>query len=122
MERRSTKQRDLVYETLLQLYHPTADEVFERIRVLHPGVGRATVFRNLTVLAQQGRIARLAFPGDGVRYDPIVDGHSHFACRRCGKIIDFPPVSALPLPQTDDCLIEDYSVKYYGVCRECNSQ
>ena len=120
MERRSTKQRDLVYETLLQLYHPTAEEVFERIRVLHPSVGRATVFRNLTVLAQLGRVTRLSFPGDSVRYDPVVDGHTHFLCRCCGKIIDFPPISDLPIPKSDTCLIEGYSVKYYGVCRNCN--
>ncbi len=122
MQRRSTKQRDLVYETLLHLYHPTADEVYERILVDNPGLGRATVFRNLTVLAEEGRICRLAFPGDAARYDPVMDGHSHFSCRTCGKIVDLPPVKSLPLPHTDECTIESYAVKYYGVCRNCQDQ
>lgn len=122
MQRRTTWQRDLVYETLRHLYHPTADEVYERLQSEHAGLGRATVFRNLTVLAEEGRICRIGFPGDAARYDPVTDGHSHFSCRTCGKIVDLPPVKDLPLPQTEECLIESYAVKYYGVCKGCKDQ
>ena len=122
MQRRSTKQRDVVYETLLCLYHPTADEIYEQILLKHPTMGRATVFRNLTVLADEGRICRLAFPGDAARYDPVMDGHAHFCCRTCGKILDLPPVKEIPLPQTDECIIDSYAVKYYGVCKACGTQ
>ncbi|MBQ7335457.1 MAG: transcriptional repressor [Clostridia bacterium] len=119
MKRRSTKQRDIVYSALLELYHPTADEVFESLQHTHPTIGRATVFRNLTVLVEEGRVYRLNFPGDGARYDPFVDGHTHFSCRSCKKIIDLPPVDNLPYPKSDEYVIETHTVKYYGLCRDC---
>ena len=62
MKRRSTKQREIVYDALMQLYHPTAEEVYEYLRGAYPTIGRATVFRNLAVLAEEGRIVKLFFP------------------------------------------------------------
>ena len=62
MKRRSTKQREIVYEALMRLYHPTAEEVYEYLRGEFPTIGRATVFRNLAVLAEEGRIVKLSSP------------------------------------------------------------
>lgn len=119
MQRRTTKQRDTVYEVLCSLYHPTANEVYEALVKVCPSIGRATVFRNLTVLEEEGKIIRLIFPGEGARYDPIIDGHAHFSCKHCGKIIDLPTPKGLSLPVSEDFFAESCSVKYYGVCREC---
>ena len=120
MQRRATKQRDVVYAALTELYHPTADELFEHLQKKHPGIGRATVFRNLTVLAEEGRVCRLSFVGDGIRYDPVMDGHAHFFCRKCGRIIDFPPIEGLPIPKSRECKIEGCSVKFFGLCTDCD--
>lgn len=119
MQRRSTKQRDIVYEALCSLYHPTAIEVYEALSKTHPSVGRATVFRNLTVLEEEGKIIRLIFPGEGARYDPVIDGHAHFSCKTCGKIIDLPPPTNVFPPASEEYVVESCSVKYYGVCKEC---
>ncbi len=119
MQRRSTKQRDIVAATLRELYHPTADEVYERIRLTHPTLGRATVFRNLTVLAEEGRVTRLELPGGATRYDPITDGHTHFVCKSCGRILDLPPMHDFPLPQGEHYVIEQCTVTYTGFCRVC---
>ena len=86
MKRRSTKQREIVYEALMRLYHPTAEEVYEYLRGEQPGIGHATVFRNLAVLAEEGRIVKLFFPDEVTHYDAITDGHYHFVCKRCSKI------------------------------------
>ena len=32
MKRRSTKQREIVYDALMRLYHPTAEEVYKKLR------------------------------------------------------------------------------------------
>ncbi len=122
MLRRTTKQRDIVYEALCSLYHPTANEVYDALSRTHPSVGRATVFRNLAVLEEEGRIIRLIFPGEGARYDPVVDGHAHFSCKSCGKIIDLPPPKGFSPPASEEYLVETCSVKYNGVCRECQNQ
>ena len=119
MKRRSTKQRECVYEALLSLYHPTADEVYEKLCILSPGIGRATVFRNLSILAEEGRAIKLFFPDEVTRYDPHVDGHHHFMCNRCRCIIDLPAKEMLPVPVSPEFTVNMQAVHFYGLCRRC---
>ena len=119
MKRRSTKQREIVYEALVRLYHPTAEEVYEYLRGEFPTIGRATVFRNLAVLAEEGRIVKLFFPDEVTHYDAITDGHYHFVCKRCSKIIDLQTNARPTLPFGHDFEIETQEINFYGRCKEC---
>jgi len=119
MQRRSTKQRETVYHALMHLYHPTAEEVYEYLRTETPSIGRATVFRNLAVLSEEGRIVKLFFPDEVAHYDANTDGHYHFICRHCEKIIDLPATQKLSFPKSDRFTVDEQSVNFYGVCREC---
>ena len=119
MKRRSTKQREIVYEALMRLYHPTAEEVYEYLQNEQPGIGRATVFRNLTVLAEEGRIVKLFFPDEVAHYDANIDGHYHFVCKRCAKIIDLRTNARPALPPEHDFEVETQEINFYGRCREC---
>ncbi len=119
MKRRSTKQREYVYTALTSLYHPTAEEVYTKLQEENPSIGRATVFRNLAILAEEGRAVKLYFPDDVTRYDPTVDGHYHFMCRRCECIIDLPATQKIPYPESDQFTADVQDVHFYGVCRSC---
>ena len=119
MKRRSTKQREIVYEALMRLYHPTAEEVYEYLQNEQPGIGRATVFRNLTVLAEEGRIVKLFFPDEVAHYDANIDGHYHFVCKRCAKIIDLQTNARPALPLDHDFEVETQEINFYGRCRAC---
>ena len=119
MKRRSTKQREIVYDALMQLYHPTAEEVYEYLRGAYPTIGRATVFRNLAVLAEEGRIVKLFFPDEVAHYDANIDGHYHFVCRRCAKIIDLSINKRVLFPPREDFVVDAQEVNLYGHCREC---
>ena len=119
MKRRSTKQREIVYDALMQLYHPTAEEVYEYLRGAYPTIGRATVFRNLAVLAEEGRIVKLFFPDEVAHYDAKIDGHYHFVCKRCAKIIDLRTNARPALPPDHDFQVESQEINFYGRCREC---
>ena len=59
MERRLTKQRQLIYDITMTMYHPNAEEVFKKVHEKYPEIGRATVYRNLTVLLEQGLLTKL---------------------------------------------------------------
>ena len=120
MKRRSTKQREIVYDALMQLYHPTAEEVYEYLRGAFPSIGRATVFRNLAVLAEEGRIVKLFFPDEVAHYDANIDGHYHFVCRRCSKIIDLSVTKRVSFPPREDFVVDTQEVNLYGHCRECH--
>ena len=60
MEHRNTIQKELVRRAVFEMKrHVTADEVFEFIKREYPSIGKGTVYRNLTVLAEEGSIRRV---------------------------------------------------------------
>ena len=57
---RMTPQRNVLLRLLSQTRtHPTADELFQRVRRQLPSVSHATVYRNLQELVRARLIARL---------------------------------------------------------------
>ena len=87
--RRDTPQRKLI-RTILQSCtdHPTAETVYRRACTVHPSIGFGTVYRNLSVLAEDGEILHLPIPGGADRYDGTVADHGHYFCRICGAFGD----------------------------------
>lgn len=83
-------------------------------------MGRATVFRNLKALVEEGKIVKLKFEDDSTRYDGNPFVHDHFLCRKCGEIVDIVRTEqengVLPQGQFK---IEYKSVAYYGLCAKC---
>ena len=59
MNRRNTKQRQLVAEAVRALEHPSAEEIYAAVSRENPNIGKATVYRNLNLLAEQGEIGKV---------------------------------------------------------------
>ena len=121
---RNTLQRKLVYETLARLArHATANEIFTLISREHPSISRATVYRNLNVLADEKRIRRVAVPNAACRFDARVGAHQHAHCEQCGRIYD------LDLPSLDSSIqavaqsigfsISNVQIMLHGLCAHC---
>jgi Fe2+ or Zn2+ uptake regulation protein len=126
MQERQTKQKQIIYDALKTLDHPTATEVYGYIRNTHPSVSRATVFRVLGGFATNGRALELRVAGNEVRYDYNVEPHYHAHCLCCGRVADVM-VEGLPqggLSVKADCgfMVEGYSVEIFGTCRECKAE
>ena len=68
--------------------HCTAEKVFEEARKEMPGIGLATVYRNLSSLAEEGVIRRIYVSGEPDRFDKTVEDHDHAVCKLCGRMID----------------------------------
>ena len=52
-----SKQREMIYAFLkTRKDHPTADVVYENVRMERPNISLGTVYRNLTLLADMGQI------------------------------------------------------------------
>ena len=98
MDRRNTRQRQLVLEAVHRLRHPDAEEVYSEVAREHPHVSKATVYRNLNLLAQQGDIRKVETAEGAARFDGCTETHYHFRCRLCGKIED-APMKALDAPE-----------------------
>jgi Fe2+ or Zn2+ uptake regulation protein len=70
--------------------HPTADEVWTRVRKKFPMVSRATVYNTLNLLVSKGLLRQVALASGRVVYDANVSDHHHFIEVDTGKIHDIP--------------------------------
>ena len=87
-----SKQRSLVLEIVKgSKDHPTADMIYAMASQEMPGIGIATVYRNLNALEQIGEIRRI--PGHtGIdRFDGNTEKHYHIKCVGCGNLVDVYP-------------------------------
>ena len=46
--------------------HATTEEVYEFIKKEHPTIGKGTVYRNLGILVEEGKLERLKFLTDRI--------------------------------------------------------
>jgi Fur family peroxide stress response transcriptional regulator len=91
---RSTPQREVVYDVLLRKRdHPTADEVYARVRNDLPSISLATVYNCLETLVQCDLVRAVNFERGPTRYCPNLRPHAHFHDERTGKThdVDLPP-------------------------------
>ena len=127
MQRRNTIQRELVLRAVTELgNHASAEEVCDRFRRDAPSLSRATVYRNLNILAEEDRILRIEVPGAADRYDHNTDAHYHARCLRCGSVFDVE-ADGIPdmLSRVRDAhgfVLFGCDVVFKGICPECNSK
>lgn len=124
MVKRNTIQRALVLETVNKLQnHATADEIYDAIISEHPNIGRATVYRNLNLLAEIGEIRKLEISGGPDRFDHLVHHHCHVKCEKCGRLfdVDMDYISGLEsnIRDTRGFDFTGYDIIFRGVCPEC---
>jgi len=86
-----TKQRRVILDELRKLKsHPSADELYRRVRRFLPRISLGTVYRNLEVLSQQGVVQKVELGGPQRRYDGDATTHYHVRCVECGRVEDAP--------------------------------
>ena len=91
---RMTRQRQEVYRTLMQQRnHPTANDVFMRVKDRLPNISLATVYNCLEALVQHGIIRQVNFDRESSRYCPNLSEHGHFHDATTGVIhaVSFKP-------------------------------
>lgn len=98
--------------------HLTAEEILGKV----DDVGRATVYRALDRLCEEGLINRLSLEGGTSVYEYVREPHMHFMCRQCGRICDISGDPAAILEQTmckSGHIVQKMDVTVYGICRDC---
>src|SRR5688572_27525603 len=80
----------IVREIALDPTHPTAQELFERLRVAMPTMSFATVYNTLDALSSAGLCVSLSLSPGAARFDANMRPHNHAVCDRCGLVRDVP--------------------------------
>ena len=118
---RRSISREVIYQTLASTKsHPDADWIYEQARKKHSSLGIATVYRNLKLMSDEGKIVAIETNNGSVHYDACTLDHAHFICERCNKIldIDFPEV---PFSEAEKAgyKVKRGKVVLYGLCPNC---
>lgn len=119
---RSTPQREVVYNVLLaKRDHPTADEVFARVKTEMPSISLATVYNCLETLVQCNLVRSVNFERGPTRYCPNLRPHAHFYDEQSGSThdIDLPPEI---LAQVSAVLPKGYDAKTIEITFRGKSQ
>lgn len=123
---RLTKQREIILRELKKTdTHPTADELYERVRKKLPKISMGTVYRNLEVLSNSGLIMKLEIPGSPNRFDGNSSPHHHVRCIKCGRVGDVRNLPSLPdISETaqSDFEILGVETEFYGLCPKCRGE
>ena len=122
--KRYSRQRELIFQTLCETTeHPTADMVYQWLKPTNPQLSLGTVYRNLNLLAEEGKITRMPFPVE--RYDAWTDPHPHFQCRCCGQVCDLDLPYDAKLDEKVNAMgheVEQHVVLFTGVCSNCTEK
>lgn len=125
--RRKSRQRDRILELVQEGgEHPTAQMIYEKLKLEISRLSLGNVYRNLRILIEQGVLKSRDF-GDGIeRFDAITGPHYHFICERCGSVSDF----FMPLQDSvtesaqkiSGHTITGHTIQFTGICEKCKKR
>ena len=103
--------------------HPTADQIFEKVRATIPNISLGTVYRNLQKLVAQEKLQVLTL-GRTQHFDPMVKRHEHLICQKCGQVYDLfvdrkEEILPVSLPH-EGFTVTSHQLAFYGTCKPCS--
>lgn len=127
VHKRATRQLTVVYEALQGDHsHPSADEIYQRVRRTLPRISLGTIYRNLQRLVEEGKIRMFLLGERLARYDPMLAEHDHFICQQCGRVEDVllernRQVNLAPLVHKG-FTVTAHSLTIQGLCQKCGRE
>ena len=86
---RVTSQRLVLHRVLAELgRHASAEEIARTSAERLPGLSLPTVYATLDLFEELGLVRRVDAGGPAALFDPRIEPHAHFSCRRCGSVAD----------------------------------
>ncbi len=119
---RNTQQRTAIREAFAHADRPLSPlEALEVAQRAVPGLGIATIYRNVKTLVESHWLSEVHLPGAPSRYE--VAGklhHHHFRCRVCDRVFDVdacPPDLTAITPR--GFRLEGHDITLFGRCSAC---
>ena len=103
--------------------HPTADEVYTALKNENPGLSLGTVYRNLNLLSELGKLKKIHIDNAKDRFDARTDRHCHLLCTKCRRVFDIEDYSSDDIEQRVSerygHIVEEISLNFKGICKDC---
>ena len=125
VRRRNTRQREIILETIGRMErHVTAEDVYAEVSRTNPEIGKATVFRNMAVLAEEGHLLCIEVPDGPRRFEKKASNHYHAKCRICGKLLDvdmeYIPDLVDKVRDSHGFQFSGHDIIFTGICSSCS--
>lgn len=119
-----SKQREVVLDSLKKnVIHPTAEKLYSIIQIEYPEVSKATLYRNLSQLADAGIIKKIDGLEPSAHFDHNTHPHYHFICEKCGRVFDISTDVAQnavdKAEQETGFKITSHEIVFKGLCKDC---
>lgn len=107
--------------------HPSAEQIYEQIKVDYPTTSPATIYKTLSLLKNMGEVLELTFASVGSRYDGKKPyPHPHLICTKCGQILD-PEFEAMAgisqeIARQTGYKITHQQLNFFGLCPKCQQE
>ena len=104
--------------------HPSAEWVYEYVKEAVPDISLDTVYRNLNLFKEQGKIMSLGTVKGVERFDGNTEPHVHFICTGCGRVLD---LHGMKVPEELNAAagresggqIVSCQLNFTGLCENC---
>jgi Fur family peroxide stress response transcriptional regulator len=122
---RTTKQLQVVWNAIKnEKSHPTADDIYDKVRKQLPNISLGTVYRNLQKLVSDEKLQVLVL-GRSQHFDPLVERHQHFICEVCDSVFDVridtqDVLKPVKLPH-EGFKVTSHHLAFYGTCKNCST-
>jgi len=104
--------------------HPSAQQVYDEVKKIHPTVSLATVYKTLEVLRDLDLVQEINFPKGQARFDSYMNPHINLICLKCGSITDLDDLTVEDIPRkvvaTTKFKPTRQRVDVYGICQKCS--
>ena len=123
-QQRHTKQLEVIWQAVkADASHPTADQVFLKVRRQLPNISLGTVYRNLQKLVGEGKLQVLTL-GRAQHFDPLLSSHQHFICEQCEQVYDVLLDSRerrlLSRFPDEGFTVTSHQLSFFGRCKRCS--
>ncbi len=119
-----SSKREAIFKTIENTKsHPSAKWVYEQLKDEIPNLSLGTVYRNIALFKEQGKIITVANVDGEERIDADTSDHAHFVCEKCNRVYDLFISEPSPLEKElsqNGYEINRKNVVFYGICQKCS--
>jgi len=121
---RQSRQRNMILDLIRSTdTHPTADWLYAQLKRKIPSLSLGTVYRNLSILNEQGLVQKIAAGSTFDRFEANAIPHYHLICESCGKVEDFKMEGYQEMNDRANQLtkfnIKRHRIDFFGICQKC---
>ena len=122
---KATPQRIAICRIVLNSRaHPSAQQVYDEVKKIHPTVSLSTVYKTLEVLADLDLVQEINFPKGQARFDSYMNPHINLICLKCGKITDIDDMTIGEITRMVEAAAKfkptGQRMDVYGICQKCS--